>query len=555
MTVPYTFGNTTAPSIPLSRLDDNFAAVGNSTNISFTQNGIGAVAQTVQSKLRETVSVFDFMTMAEQAAVLSYSFTTDVTTSCQNALNSARANNLNCYFPAGGYLVTGLIIPGDVNPPVDDRDSGMRIYGQGFGEPFVTANTGGTVIKSVSNAPVLKDILGTNPSSNGTIEIDTIRFDGTSSTPVIFLESFYGLSSMHNCVVYQRGTGDGIRVTYSAGIWIYMVWALNGDWNSYSLGAARTGIGFNLPLSYDSGLSTISKCTSRGWLTAYQIGGGAGTPYSNTVEQSECSVVYNGVILSGTNKAVVDSMYMEGLDGGTAIDNLGVYSTISNNLIFSGASIGIKSELISNRGAVINGNTIGLGNIVGAYGIKLAGAYGQEVTGNAVSCTDGTANQIGVYVDVQGKVDVHANAFDPKETWSGSGSSKVAYSSSSLIQGIITGQSNNVDFPVMSQGALSLAYAPLTGANVAATILTVPDGGYFVVTAAAPVTVNRLDAGIIPNRLITFRTTNDRMTFANTSYIFLNVASGAFAGPGTITFVVERVLGASYAYEISRTVL
>lgn len=499
------------------------------------------------------VNVFDFMTSAEQAAVLAYSFTTNVTTACQNALNSARANNQNCYFPAGGYLVTGLIIPGDVNPPVDDRDSGMRIYGQGFGEPFVTTNTGGTVIKSVSNAPVLKDILGTNPSSNGTIEIDNIRFDGTSTTPVILLESFYGLSSMHNCAVYQRGTGDGIKVTYSAAVWIYMVWALNGDWATYTLGPARTGIGFNLPLTYDSGLTTISKCSSRGWLTAYQIGGGAGTPYSNTVEQSECSVVYNGVILSGTSKAVVDTMYMEGMDGGIAIDNSGFYSTITNNFIFSGASIGIKSELISNRGAVIKGNIIGLGNIVGAYGIKLAGAYGQEVTGNVISCTDGTANQIGVYVDVIGKVDVHANFFDPKETWTGSGSSKVAYSSSSLIQGIITGQSNNVDFPVVSQGALSLAYAPLTGANVSTGILTVPDGGYFVMTAAAPVTVGQLDAGIIPYRLITIRTANGNTTFSDGgAYLFLN---GAFTGPGTITLVVERIGGASYAYEVARAVI
>lgn len=497
------------------------------------------------------VNVFDFMTSAEQAAVLSYSFSTDVTTACQNALNSARTNNKNCYFPAGGYLVTGLTIPGDVNPPVDDRDSGMRIFGQGFGEPFVLTNTGGTVIKSVTDAPVLKDILGTNPSSNGTIEIDNIRFDGTSTTPVILLQSFYGLSTLHNCAVYQRGTGDGVKVTYSAAVWIYMVWALNKDWDTYSLGPARTGIGFNLPLTYDAGLTTISKCSSRGWLTAYQIGGGAGIPYSNTIEQSECSVVYNGVILSGTNKAVVDTMYMEGLDGGVGVDNIGIHSTITNSLIFAGFSTAIKSEYALNRGTVIKNNSIGMSNVAGTYGIKLAGAYGQEVTGNVISCADGTANQIGIYVDVVGKVDVHANFFDPKETWIGSGSSKVSYSSTSTIQGIITGQSNNKDFPVVSQGALSLAYAPLTGANVSANILTVPDGGYFVVTAASPVTVNQLEAGIIPYRLITFRTTNANMTFADTAYQFL---SGSFTGPGTITFVVERLGGASYAYEISRTV-
>ena len=497
------------------------------------------------------VNVLDYLTAAQITAVLAYSFTTDVTASCQAALDAARAANLDCYFPSGGYLVTGLTIPGDVSGPVDDRDSAIRIYGQGFGEPFVVSLTGGTIIKSVTDAPVIKDILGTSPSSNGTIEIDHIRFDGTSTTAVVLLESFYGLSSMHNCAVFQRGTGDGVKVTYAAGVWIYMVWALNKDLFASGLGAARTGIGFNLPITYDSGLVTITKCSSRGWLTAYKLGGGGATPYSPTIEQSECSVVYNGIILSGTNKAVIDSNYMEGLEGGKGIENTGVYSTLTNNLIFSGASFGIDSRLVLNRGTVIKGNAIGLGNVVGAYGIALGGAYGQEVTGNAIACTDGTASQLGIFVDVSGKVDVHANFFDPKETWTGAGASKVGYTGTCLIQGIITGQSNNADFPILSQGAVSLAYAPLTGANVAANVLTVPDGGYFVVTAAAPVTVNSLDAGIIQFREITFRTVNANMTFADTAQIFL---SAAFTGPGTISFVVERTGGLSYAYETSRTV-
>lgn len=59
MTVPYTFASATSP-IPLSRLDDNFAAVGNSSNISFQSSGAGAVAATVQSKITKTINVEDF---------------------------------------------------------------------------------------------------------------------------------------------------------------------------------------------------------------------------------------------------------------------------------------------------------------------------------------------------------------------------------------------------------------------------------------------------------------------------------------------------------------
>jgi hypothetical protein len=527
------------------------AASGGSNLIGFIQTGTGAVATTLQVKVRQTVSAFDYMTSAQITAVQSYAFTTPVTAALQAALNAARVMRADLFIPAGGYLVTGLTIPGDVSGAVDDRDSAIRIYGQGFGEPFVTALTGGTIIKSVTDAPVIKDILGTNPSSNGTIEIDHIRFDGTSTTAVVLLESFYGLSSMHNCAVFQRGVGDGVKVTYAAGVWIYMVWALNKDWAASGLGAARTGIGFNFPITYDGGLVTVSKCSARGWLTAYTLGGGAGVMYSPTIEQSECSVVYNGIILSGTSKAIIDSNYFEGLEAGKGITNSGTYSVITNNLIFSGTSFGIDSRLALNKGSVIKGNTIALGSVVSAQGIALAGAFGQDVSGNSISCTDGTASQIGIFVDVAGKIDIHANAFDPKETWTGASASKVDYTSTCLIQGIITGQSNNVDFPILSQGAVSLAYAPLTGANVAANVLTVPDGGYFVVTAAAPVTVNSLDAGIIPYREITFRTTNANMTFADTAQIFL---SAAFTGPGTISFVVERTGGLSYAYETSRTV-
>jgi hypothetical protein len=338
------------------------------------------------------VNVQDYMTSAEISAVLAYSFLTDVTAACQAALDAARAGNKNCYFPAGGYLVTTLTIPGQVSGGFDDRDSGMRIYGQGQGEPFVTINTGGTIIKSVTNTPVIKDILDTNPSSNGTIEVDNIRFDGTSTTPVVLLESFYGLSSFHNNIIYQRGTGGGMRITYAAGVRVYENYALNSAWASTGLGAARTGIGFDFPNTYDSGLVSFYKNTSRGWLTGYQLGGGAGVEYSPSIRDCECSVVYNGIILGGTNKAIIDGCYFEGIEGGVGITNSGTYSTITNNLIFSGSIIAIDSRYTTNKGAVITGNVIGMGAVVGAYGIAIGGTgYGQTITGNMISCADGTA--------------------------------------------------------------------------------------------------------------------------------------------------------------------
>lgn len=107
MTVPYAFGNTpTGQSIPLSHLDDNFDAVGNSANVSFIQNTLGAVRRTSQSKMADVVSVLDFG--ADPTGV------SDSTAAIQAAVNfaAARPSNGNTavvVLPAGTYKITDTI--------------------------------------------------------------------------------------------------------------------------------------------------------------------------------------------------------------------------------------------------------------------------------------------------------------------------------------------------------------------------------------------------------------------------------------------------------------
>ena len=113
MTVPYTFGTTpTGASIPLSQLDDNFDAVGNSTNISFTQSGTGAVARTVQSKLRDSINIFDYIPSSEHASIQAGTSSYDCTTASANAISYASAAQGAPYgyekvivFPEGWYSV------------------------------------------------------------------------------------------------------------------------------------------------------------------------------------------------------------------------------------------------------------------------------------------------------------------------------------------------------------------------------------------------------------------------------------------------------------------
>jgi len=73
--------------------------------VSYTPAGTGAVVTTVQSKFRETVSVFDFMTAAQISGVKANTAGVDVTAAIQAAINTDK----QVFFPAGTYTVTSPI--------------------------------------------------------------------------------------------------------------------------------------------------------------------------------------------------------------------------------------------------------------------------------------------------------------------------------------------------------------------------------------------------------------------------------------------------------------
>jgi hypothetical protein len=90
--------------IPFDNTTGNITA----NRVVFTQVGTGAVTRTVQSKLEESVSVFDFLTPDEIADVQAKTALFDVTTGIQNAINAGK----DIYFPAGKYKITAPITIG-----------------------------------------------------------------------------------------------------------------------------------------------------------------------------------------------------------------------------------------------------------------------------------------------------------------------------------------------------------------------------------------------------------------------------------------------------------
>jgi hypothetical protein len=102
-----------AEAIPIAAFAADLA---DASSITYTPAGAGAVSRTVQSKERDVVSVFDFMTAAQIADVQAGTALIDVGVAIAAAIAAVSVRGGTPYFPAGTYLfATGLTLPANVN--------------------------------------------------------------------------------------------------------------------------------------------------------------------------------------------------------------------------------------------------------------------------------------------------------------------------------------------------------------------------------------------------------------------------------------------------------
>lgn len=109
------------------------AASNGSSLIGFLQSGSNTVARTVQSKLQDSLCVFDFMTSAQITAVKTRTYggvtAAAITTAVQNALTAAAGRFV--YFPAGLYKISSTL-SAPTSAAVDVWSPGLRIVGDGL---------------------------------------------------------------------------------------------------------------------------------------------------------------------------------------------------------------------------------------------------------------------------------------------------------------------------------------------------------------------------------------------------------------------------------------
>ena len=188
MTFPHTFAPQAGP-IPLQYLDDNFNALTAPTGsslVGYLPAGTGAVATTVQAKLRESVSVLDFG--ADPTGIA------DATTAFTNALAVGR----NVYAPAGTYNLNALALL-----------SNHAIFGDGMRRTIFIPASGATSVLSVDATSVakqnvtLQDLCIKNP--NNVLSCTGLEFKGTN---------VYSINDQHNLTNIEIGPVGWEGTTY-----------------------------------------------------------------------------------------------------------------------------------------------------------------------------------------------------------------------------------------------------------------------------------------------------------------------------------------------------
>lgn len=495
---------------------------------------------------------------------------TDYTTQLQAALTAAWTANFDCLLPAGVYKTTGLTLPGNAA----GRTKAFRMYGQGSGEIFARGFTGGTILYSVTNAPVLIYTPDVANTGGGNIEIDHIRFEGNSATPVVHLKSLYAQSSFHHNSIFQTGAGNGLQTELSNTVEIHNNYALNRDWNTIGLGASRVGVGFKIFQTIATGLTKLRDNTSRGFKDGYVIGDGSVAMYSTLLANNECSVVTNGITITvGVDKALLLHNYMEGGDGGRGILIQGNYCTVVDNLVFSGFAKAIDDVSLTNYGSYGAGNLLSAGSVAGTTLLDIGdGGFGKIYTRNTLvfpGSGGSLTNVIAIHlIGTDPRIYWDGNIFNPSNLWvGGGGTTRIA--DGTVSTGGTTGTGNYglgsamsksgaVTAPALLRGMSNKAVDPaaLGNGDIAAGVCTLGEFNVFKMTLTAPaVPITSFAAPNLPDKEFGIWVITNAGGPLFTNGALLQLAGSVNYTPGANGCFIEfKIFPGGIAIETNRTV-
>lgn len=289
------------------------------TKLNFIQSGTGAIARTVQDKQRDSVSVFDFMTVAQIADAKAGTKVYDLTTAMQAAHNTGKI----VYYPAGTYLFSTITM------------SAGGIVGDGKQmTTLVTSNiTNNDLITFTGNTlgPIFR-----NFTINGSLS-------KTGGAAILFLASSGELTGPVLQDIYIYNVPCGIKFSNTAKFTVRSVHIIN-----YS----TQGIYVQNSNNPDSGDSCISDCF-------LNTSTPAGSTYGIWYRSSGGLKVVNTKILGG------NSGFVLGFTGtANAADLLISNCSIENTLSYA-IYLGRDSGTFSFGGVLISNVEIGCNNGIG----------------------------------------------------------------------------------------------------------------------------------------------------------------------------------------------
>lgn len=173
-----------------------YAAGSTADAVTFLPAGTGAVARTVQAKLRESVSVLDFGAVGDGV--------TDDTVAIQAAIDAVTAAGGDILVPVGTFMVTALTIAGNVN-----------LHGPGAIKQIASTSSdmitiSGTSVK-VGVAGVTLDGNQTNQTAETNYATCKVTAVGTASAPAVF--EFDDATFINGRWADITTIGDALRTT------------------------------------------------------------------------------------------------------------------------------------------------------------------------------------------------------------------------------------------------------------------------------------------------------------------------------------------------------
>lgn len=442
-------------------------------NINFTGTGTGAQTRSVQSRLRDQMSVLDFIPSAQHAAISNGSTTYDATADIQAAIDAASGGEL--HFPVGKFRVQELV---RLTSATDQWRPGMKLVGQGRGTNLVGI---------ASNKAVLRWDVGYTP--DGTIG-PTLKFTRDSEVRGMLITQEGGVTAT-----------DGMRFTAAWNVRVSNVWiegmsgkalhvpfrsdiyaAVSDYWQCFSLEfnqcrfSESTDWGVYLGGGQSPGLWRMQFCT-----IANNAGGGV---YDTTGQFifTDNLIVGNGTF--GANGGMLVDASVEGVSFNSLIERNEFDTNFNYHLwmlrVRNARNIGnryLSQTYNGNTGTVL---TSGSAFMRPATHVKLGDGSSKEVLnslfeGNyhrSVTGAGPTTAAVSAYIVTPGSTEVRRNRFNNNDVGSRDG---VNQNSSGMVRysGVSVGNEAN---SIVDGNKVGLSVSASSATNVVGTMTAISFG-------------------------------------------------------------------------------